>query len=135
MIIELVHLYIFVCVLSQVAGTTVEIYRDYVTDVVAALPQLGALNFKQYTIMHDNLGAHKEASVCNAITAAGHRVICRPAYRPVDGPIEYVFNQLQGELTNRMNEVTDERSFVALVYSVITNLHGFDETFVHCGYT
>jgi hypothetical protein len=112
----------------------VETYRSFILGLNASIPQQGAANFKQYTYMHDNLSAHKEASVQNAITAAGHRSLLRAAYNPVDGPIEYVFNQLQCELTHRINEITDDASFVRVVHSIITNLRGFDGTFVHCGY-
>ena len=58
----------------------------------------------------------------------------RPPYRPVDGPIEYIFNQLQNQLTLRAGEISDDVTFSALVYSILTNLSGFDATFVHCGY-
>jgi len=117
---------------AKVAGTTVEIFDDYVRTILNTLAPPPA---PQRTFMWDNLTAHNCARVYNRVVAAGHRVLRRPAYRPVDGPIEYVFNQLQCQLTNRIGEVTDDVSFSTLVHDIITKLNGFDATFVHCGYT
>ena len=116
--------------LAKVAGTTVEIFDEYVRTILNSLPA-----GLQRTLMWDNLTAHNCAQVYNRVVASGHRVLRRPAYRPVDGPIEYVFNQLQCRLTNRIDEVTDDMSFNTVVHDIITNLTGFDATFVHCGYT
>jgi hypothetical protein len=117
---------------AKVAGTTAEIFDDYVRTILNTLAPPPA---PQRTFMWDNLTAHNCARVYNRVVAAGHRVLRRPAYRPVDGPIEYVFNQLQCQLTNRIGEVTDDVSFSTLVHDIITKLNGFDATFVHCGYT
>jgi hypothetical protein len=116
--------------LAKVAGTTVEIFDEYVRTILNSLPA-----GLQRTLMWDNLTAHNCAQVYNRVVTSGHRVLRRPAYRPVDGPIEYVFNQLQCRLTNRIDEVTDDMSFNTVVHDIITNLTGFDATFVHCGYT
>ena len=120
--------------LAKVAGTTIEVYEAHMAAVIAALPSPVTGGQQRY-FMHDNLTAHLDARVTNLIEQAGHRVQARPAYRPVWGPTEYAFNQLQCELTNRVNEITDDTTFAAVVTSILTNLTGFDATFVHCGYT
>lgn len=53
----------------------------------------------------------------------------------VDGPIEFVFNELQAQLSKRLHEARDDATFHTLVLSIITNLGAnFDHTFAHCGY-
>jgi hypothetical protein len=120
--------------LTKEAGTGVAAFDQFVANIVASLPS-PANGGVQRTFMWDNLSAHLNAQVYNTVTAAGHRVLRRPPYRPVDGPIEYVFNTLQGEISRRIGEIQDDNSFVAVIRDVITNLTGFDAYFVNCGYT
>mmetsp|Transcript_29169 Transcript_29169/g.67786 ORF Transcript_29169/g.67786 Transcript_29169/m.67786 type:complete len:89 (-) Transcript_29169:70-336(-) len=87
--------------------------------------------------MWDNLPhVHDNAEVFNVMDAAGHRVLARPKYRPQDGPIEYVFNQLQRELSKIIHTIANEHEFVQAITTIITNITGasIDATFVHCGY-
>ncbi len=46
----------------------------------------------------DNLGAHKDAGVQEAIEAAGARLLCLPPYSPDRNPIEQVFAKLKALL-------------------------------------
>ena len=117
---------------AKVPGTTTAIFHTFVRDQILADPAVAASAPR--TLMWDNLSAHRNAVVYNTVTGAGHRVLQRPPYRPVDGPIEYIFNQLQNQLTLRAGEISDDVTFSALVHSILTNLGGFDATFVHCGY-
>ena len=71
---------------EKVAGTSVETFDSFVNTIVQQLPAAGP----RRTFMWDNLTAHHSARVFNTVTRAGHRVLPRPPYRPVDGPIEYV---------------------------------------------
>ena len=119
--------------LAKVTGTTVEIYVEHMNSVLAALPS-PANGGQQRNFMHDNLSSHLDGRVTNVIEQAGHRVQARPCYRPVWGPTEYAFNQLQCEMTHRINEVTDDATFSTVVNSILTNLTGFDGIFRHCGY-
>jgi hypothetical protein len=69
--------------LRKVAGTTIDSFNDFVRDdVIALLPAGGP----QRIFMWDNLAAHHSAVVWNTVTAAGHLVVFRPAYRPVTPP-------------------------------------------------
>ena len=118
--------------LAKASGTTTAIFNNFVLNTILADPAVAASAPR--TLMWDNLSAHKSAVVFNTVTFAGHRVLLRPPYHPVDGPIGYVFNQLQNQLTLRAGEITDDLSFSNLVQNIIANLQGFDATFVHCGY-
>jgi hypothetical protein len=40
------------------------------------------------------------------IYAAGHRLAFRAPYYPIDGPIEFVFNTVQGMLRINMAQIT-----------------------------
>ena len=42
----------------------------------------------------DNLAAHKANIIYFTVYRAGHRIVCRPPYRPKFGPTEYFFAQL-----------------------------------------
>ena len=72
-------------------GHGVSLWRAWnparVPDQILADPAVAASAPR--TLMWDNLSAHRNAMVYNTVTGAGHRVLQRPPYRPVDGPIEY----------------------------------------------
>jgi hypothetical protein len=59
------------------------------------------------TFIHDNLTSHRAPEVYEAVRERGHRVVCRPPYRPPDGPVEYAINQVCVNLVKRWLEVED----------------------------
>ena len=88
---------------NKVAGTTALIFRQYIRSVLARLPPGQPRIF-----MWDNLKSHFSDALTNEIYLAGHSVVARPPYYPVDGPIEYVFNQVECRLISRVNYVRTE---------------------------
>jgi hypothetical protein len=46
------------------------------------------------TLIHNNLTLHKEPEFYEAVRESGHHVVCRPPYRPQDGPVEYAIDDL-----------------------------------------
>ena len=46
----------------------------------------------------DNLSSHYNLQIAIIIFNTSHRIIFWAPYYPVDGPIEYVFNTIQGTL-------------------------------------
>ena len=116
---------------KKVAGTSVDEFNSFLRDdVLVNLP----LNGPRRTFMWDNLKSHLNNQVYNTIVNAGHRVLRRPPYWPSDGPIEFVFNQVQIQLTKRMYEIKNDNDLVNAMTTILTNLTGLDATFVHCGY-
>ena len=114
------------------AGTTIADFVGLVDKANAHL-NLVAPNVP-HTLMWDNLSSHLNAAVSNAAEGAGHRCIARPPYRPCDAPIEYVFNQVEQQLTKAMYRVKTDAEFIHEVQAIISNLGTFDATFLHCGY-
>jgi transposase len=85
-------------------------------------------------VVMDNLGAHKVAGVCEAITAAGARLIYLPPYSPDLNPIELVFSKFKWLLKSASART------VEMLWSVCSDvLDRFTEDecrncFRHCGY-
>ena len=71
------------------------------------------------TLIHDNLTSHKAPEVYEAVRERGHRVVCRPPYRPQDGPVEYVINQVCVKLDKRWSECVDVESMQTVVEEII----------------
>jgi transposase len=115
-------------------GTSAEAYCIFVEHVldtynVAKNPAL------RRTLIHDNLTSHRAPEVYEAIRERGHCVVCRPPYRPQDGPVEYAINQVCLNLTKRWSEVNDLETMQTVIEEIIDNkITGIDETFLHCGY-
>jgi len=65
------------------------------------------------------------------IWAAGHRLVFRAPYYPIDGPIEYVFNTIQGVLRIRMDVITDGPSLINVAIAAVPS---FEPYFVNCGF-
>ena len=68
------------------------------------------------------------------IFVAGHRLIFWAQYHPVGGPIEYVFNTIQGTLRINMASIYDGPSLVAEIYAAIGDIVTFEPYFVNCGF-
>ena len=51
---------------------------------------LNGFAIKHLTILYNS--SHHNAQVSAMVLAAGHRIMFRAPYYPVDGPIEFVFN-------------------------------------------
>lgn len=68
------------------------------------------------------------------IFQAGHRLVFRAPYYPVDGPIEYVFNTIQGTLRINMGLITDGESLRDEVLDAIADIGDFVAYFINCGY-
>ena len=87
--------------------------------------------------MHDNLSSHKASEIYDTIYDAGHRVICRPPYRPYEAPIEWVFNQLACAVRRKWSEINNEVQLIQAIQKIIDSkdgLGGFYELFQLCGY-
>ena len=123
---------------SKVAGTTLERYNAFLDDTIALkLPStLPPVSGPCRTFIHDNLSAHLHPQCFNTITLGGHRVVARTPYSPMDGPIEYAFNQVGNELNKRLYSIKTEVDLVREVQNILSNLGPFDTCtlFQHCGY-
>lgn len=117
------------------ANTDATRFRAFLLDMMAQ-PQMPApaAGGQQRTIMWDNLSAHHVPMVHNAVLLAGHRVLARPPYRPVDGPIEYAFQTMEMELTKRRHLVHNLADLRREIFNVVAAMNGFDRYFIHCGY-
>ena len=78
--------------------------------------------------------SHHNAQMVALIYAAGHRLVFRAPYYPVDGPIEYVFNTIQGILRIRMDAINDGPSLLNELYLAIASIPSFEPYFVNCGF-
>lgn len=119
---------------STDSGTTIEGYRSFLENDV--FPYFRD-DEPQRTLMHDNLSSHKAPEIYDTIYDAGHRVICRPPYRPYEAPIEWVFNQLACAVRLKWKKIKNEEDLVDTIISIIENrdgLGGFYELFQLCGY-
>ena len=118
----------------SIAGTSIATYVAFLQQLITYMPVIGAPNFVTRTFMNDNLSSHLNARVTATITAAGHRVIARPAYRPQDAPCEFAFNTLQRELDLRAESIQNATDLAREVGSILTALLPMDAYFRHCGY-
>ena len=101
------------------------------------LDQIGpGTNERRYCFIMDNLSSHHNVQMTLLIFMAGHRLVFRAPYYPIDGPIEieYVFNIIQGTLRINMASIKDGPSLVAKVIAAIGNIQTFEPYFINCGY-
>ena len=120
--------------IRNIAGTSAVAYTSFVERVLGAYTPVGNAGHKR-CIIHDNYSAHKSATVYGAVHRMGHRVLCRPPYRPHDGPVEFAINQVARQLELRWGEVHDLSSMTRVLYDIIDHdLKGMDALFKKCGY-
>ncbi len=115
-------------------GTSAEAYRIFVEHVLGTYNAIENPALRR-TLIHNNFTTHRAPEVYEAVHQRGHRVVCRPPYRPQDGPVEYAINQVCGRLEKRWSEVTNLVSMTMVIIDIIkNNIHNMDDTFVHCAY-
>jgi hypothetical protein len=117
--------------ISLEPGTSAEAYRAFLVQKPLATYDAAV---QQRTILHDNLTSHKSPIVCEAIRRSGHRVVPCPPYRPQDGPVEKVINQITMKLAKRWSEIGKENNtpgeFRVLLEDIIDKgVSGVDATF------
>jgi len=118
--------------LTQMPGTSGLDFHRYILRVLARL----ALRNVRRVFLWDNLSSHMTALTINSIYAAGHRICARPPYAPWDGPIEYVFNELEQGLKKRLYYIRNQADLFREIYLKINSMGAnFHRTFNHCGYT
>jgi hypothetical protein len=117
------------------SGTTAVVFRDFVAVIMASIAA-DPLQNRPHTFLWDNLRSHHSALVTNAVYShpGGHRYIARAPYRPQDGPIEYANNQLLSLMRAQCYNITTDAELQAIMPTLISNITGIPETFVHCGY-
>lgn len=94
---------------------------------------LNGFAIKHLTILYNS--SHHNAQVSAMVLAAGHRIMFRAPYYPVDGPIEFVFNTVEGFLTIYSHLV--ENNGISLrnwTRTAIGNITDFLPYYNNCGY-
>ena len=87
------------------------------------------------TFICDNLRSPSSAADVHAIYAAGLRMVPRPADYPEDGPVEFVINEIELGLRQKLHVIRNHHALVREVHSVIRGLGiNFAASFQHCGY-
>ncbi len=113
-------------------GTTIERFHTFIERILDDLDQ--RFPQRSFVFTMDNLAAHKNPLITNAILNAGHRYVFRAPYWPVDGAVEYVFNAIQTQLRiyfNRINDMADLRNRINLI---IGGFLSFVRFFTHVGF-
>ena len=121
------------CRIRNVAGTSAEAYTSFIEHVLDAYPNPNPGDVR--TLIRDNLTAHTSPMAWEAVRRRGHRCICRPPYRPHDGPVEFAINQACERLEKHWAKVKDAHSMKIVLQEIIDNeLTGLNETLIKSGY-
>ena len=113
-------------------GTTLEKFYEFIEEILMDIGPAGPGNWVCFTM--DNLNVHKNPGVLALIHAYGHGVCFRAPYYAIDGPIEYIFNTLQGLIRSRLYEIYDSRSLLAVISQSIQSINDFSCYFRCCGF-
>ena len=68
------------------------------------------------------------------IIAAGHRIVFRALYYPVDGPNKYVINTIQGVLRVRNYLISDAATLLNKIDHAIATIPSFAPYFINYGF-
>ena len=99
------------------------------------LDQIGpGTNEQRYCFIMDNLSSHHNVQMSLLVFNAGHRLVFRAPSYHIDGPIEYIFNTIQGSLSINMANIADGPSLVDEVIASIGKIQTFEPYFINCGY-
>ena len=81
------------------------------------------------------VSSHYDIQMATIIFAAGHRLVYRAPYHPIDGPIEFVFNTVQAFLVINMHRVRNNAAtLVQITNLAIASIPTFIPYFSNCGY-
>ena len=114
-------------------GTTITRMMDFVLGILQDIGHAQEGDFYIFTM--DNLNAHRNVGVVALIHSYGHAVVFRAPYWNVDGPIEYVFNTLQGLLRRGLHQIVSSQDLLMAVYQSIQTMIDFGGYFRHVGFT
>ena len=66
----------------------------------------------------------------------GHRIVHRPAYYSVNGPIEYIINIYEQELKQSCYAIKNGNQIIQKTNGIVANISARTtiNTFYHCGY-
>ena len=107
----------------------------FILYTISLLPSFHAHGIYKLTLLfYLHIRSHHNRQMFAIIHAAGHRIVFRAPYYPVDGPIEYVFNTIQGILQVRMDRITDGDSLVQEMNVAIAAIPSFEPYFINCGF-
>ena len=89
---------------------------------------------RRFVFLMDNLNIHHNPMISMLLQARGHAVVYRAPYCPVDGPIEYVFNVLEGALVGSMHRISTAADVRRVLGDAIRVMNDFSRFFRHVGY-
>mmetsp|Transcript_4614 Transcript_4614/g.5167 ORF Transcript_4614/g.5167 Transcript_4614/m.5167 type:complete len:368 (-) Transcript_4614:25-1128(-) len=113
-------------------GTTVTRFYAFIERILRDIGDGTPGN--RYCFTMDNLNAHTNAAVTALIYDAGHRIVFRAPYYPVDSAIEYIFNVIQCALCINLREIKDTNDYIVFLRQIITNMPDFSKYFAHVGF-
>lgn len=120
------------CKLYDRSGTTLPIFVEFIQDILAAIGPGTPGNRRCF--MMDNLNVHHHPIVLMLILNAGHHFIFRAPYWPKDGPIEYFFNALEGNMRTYMFEMAGRDELIDKILDYFNEVLHFCNYFVHVGF-
>lgn len=114
--------------MTVVGGTRGEVFERFVREHLVPVLR------PEQLVVWDNLGAHKQRVVREAVEAAGCRVVFLPPYSPEFNPIEEAWAKVKAFLRKwAVRTASALPAFIRLALALITpaDAHGF---FCHAGY-
>jgi DDE superfamily endonuclease len=118
--------------ISDRKGTDTAHFYQFISGI---LNQIGhATPATRRCFIMDNLNVHKHPAVLGLIYHYGHRIVCRTPYCPFDGPIEYFFNTVEGNLRKNCYAIHNINDLVTDVTSTMALHVNFLCYFHHVGY-
>ena len=123
----------------QAAGTSINIFRDFVDHICTDIENNPVLPTDQHRVfLWDNLAAHHSAYVHQTVTgrtgAVSFSIIARPPYHPKYGAIEYKICDLTHDLSMTKRPHWDTQRLERAVSESAQRIGPFKSTFDHCGY-
>ena len=106
-------------------GTTLTLFVDIIRRIIADIGT--GTSIRRHCFTFDNLSSHLHPPVFALIYEAGHRVIARAPYWPVDSAIKYVFNTLQVLLCENLLDIKGHDDLVNHIKNIIANFGTFTE--------
>ena len=95
-------------------GTTANVFAAWTSQFLAPLLRLSDL------VVLDNLAAHRDKRVRQAVESAGAKLIFTPPYSPEFNPIELAWNKVMAFLRRAGADSVDALNAIAAVMDTVT---------------